>query len=404
MENPKLLYLTLGRGFRSASPIRKMKGVIDGFSRVGFSITHIGGADLIPSFRAKPNLSVAAGGSGSAARKSRLRRYLSVPLDLLHDICAFTYLACRFNRRSFDVIVDRATQLHSAGFLFAKITGTPILIEWKDNLFRGLPRVLRPILERVYRCKINRANGIIVESEVLRHRLAKECPQAKNIQVAHNAVDLKPDLSPDIDAGRAEPLHIVYAGSYAYYHRMLLLADALELLIQHRHQFRFLLVGDGPDRAELERFVRDKGLNDTVQFRGPVPHHELDDLLRLADVGFVMDTTDLICPIKIQEYMAIGLVPLAPAYKCNQEIVDDMVSGILFRPRDAASFSENALRLFELKRSGRLLDLRKKAQEVARERFSWESTWGRALLQASKNLLTEPQVRQHQAELHHVDR
>jgi glycosyltransferase involved in cell wall biosynthesis len=47
---------------------------------------------------------------------------------------------------------------------------------------------------------------------------------------------------------------------------------------------RLLIVGDGPQRTELEAFVRDRGLGPVTTFVGAVPHAEVPSYLRTLDV------------------------------------------------------------------------------------------------------------------------
>jgi glycosyltransferase involved in cell wall biosynthesis len=58
-------------------------------------------------------------------------------------------------------------------------------------------------------------------------------------------------------------------------------------LVESGLDFRLTLAGDGPQRRQLEILVRDYGLKERVEFPGFVPHRQVPDLLRRADL-FVM--------------------------------------------------------------------------------------------------------------------
>lgn len=67
----------------------------------------------------------------------------------------------------------------------------------------------------------------------------------------------------------------------------------------------YLIAGDGPDRARLEKLVAQKGLTELVTFLGYVPDEALPDLYRAADV-FALPSTGEGFGIVFIEAMACG--------------------------------------------------------------------------------------------------
>ncbi len=61
------------------------------------------------------------------------------------------------------------------------------------------------------------------------------------------------------------------------------LIEALPLILTHEH-VKLLIVGDGPQRAELEKFAQDLGVGSNIVFVGAVPQPRVYDYLALADV------------------------------------------------------------------------------------------------------------------------
>jgi glycosyltransferase involved in cell wall biosynthesis len=85
---------------------------------------------------------------------------------------------------------------------------------------------------------------------------------------------------------------------------------AQHLKNQGRLDVHFTCVGGGPGLAGLRQMVKDKGLEDTVNFTGRVPDQQLLDVLSTADVCVNPDRpcemNDISTMIKIMEYMALG--------------------------------------------------------------------------------------------------
>ena len=75
-----------------------------------------------------------------------------------------------------------------------------------------------------------------------------------------------------------------------------------------------LLVGDGPERARIERLAHDLGVPAT--FTGTVPHHELPAYLAAMDAAVILAPRNEpfhYSPLKLAEYLAAGLPVVAPA-------------------------------------------------------------------------------------------
>jgi glycosyltransferase involved in cell wall biosynthesis len=84
------------------------------------------------------------------------------------------------------------------------------------------------------------------------------------------AAELAAKLARFEDAER--PLELVYFGRLTGYKGVDRCLQALALAVERGFtRFRFQVIGDGEQRAELEQMTRELGLADRVQFRGAVP-------------------------------------------------------------------------------------------------------------------------------------
>jgi glycosyltransferase involved in cell wall biosynthesis len=90
----------------------------------------------------------------------------------------------------------------------------------------------------------------------------------------------------------------------------ILLNVALHIKNMGRGDIHFTCVGGGPGLPELRRMVQDKNLQDTVNFTGRIPFHDLLEILSTADVCVNPDKpckmNDISTMIKIMEYMALS--------------------------------------------------------------------------------------------------
>lgn len=98
----------------------------------------------------------------------------------------------------------------------------------------------------------------------------------------------------------------------------------------------FVLVGDGPDRQELEAQARTRGVGDRVLFLGY--REDVADLLACCDL-FVLPSLYEGLPLSILEAMAAGKPVIASAIGGNDEVVAHGGTGLLVPPADPVALS-----------------------------------------------------------------
>ena len=145
-----------------------------------------------------------------------------------------------------------------------------------------------------------------------------------------------------------KPYLVGYVGTMSIQEGLDILIDvALRMKTQGRRDVHFTCVGGGPGLAGLRQMVKEKNLEDTVNFTGRVPDKELLEVLSTADVCVNPDRpcemNDISTMIKIMEYMALGkpIVQFnlkegrfsagdASLYSDNHDLVTDFANKILW--------------------------------------------------------------------------
>ena len=108
-----------------------------------------------------------------------------------------------------------------------------------------------------------------------------------------------------------------------------------------------------------------------------VPKEEVPKILSAIDISILPGSTDIISPIKVLEYMASETAVIVPDYLCNREIITHDIDGLLFEPKNEIDLADKIESL--ILQPERLKPLGKMAKKTVLRKFSWESTWGRAL-------------------------
>jgi glycosyltransferase involved in cell wall biosynthesis len=150
------------------------------------------------------------------------------------------------------------------------------------------------------------------------------------------------------------------------------LLAAVRLMRDEGAPVRALIVGDGPERAALERQAADLGIN--AIFTGRVPMSRVREYHAVLDVFVVPRNPDRVCqlvtPLKPVEAMASGLPVVVSAVHALGEIVKDNVTGMLAAPQDAAALADRLRQLMARP------DLRQELGANAREWVARDRTWG----------------------------
>lgn len=102
--------------------------------------------------------------------------------------------------------------------------------------------------------------------------------------------------------------------------------------VQHRgFDYVCTIVGDGPERAQLEASARVLGIADRVTFTGAVGQDEIGEYYDAADV-FVLPSLAEGLPVVLMEAMAHGVPVIASRIMGIPELVEDGVNGLLVVP------------------------------------------------------------------------
>ncbi len=110
------------------------------------------------------------------------------------------------------------------------------------------------------------------------------------------------------------------------------------------YQAKFLIVGDGSLRKELEEMAVSFGLEDSVIFTGYVKDTSL--LLNVADVNVIASDSEAMS-LAILEAKSLGKPSIATAVGGNPEIVHNGSDGFLVGVADSASLAEAMVKIME---------------------------------------------------------
>ncbi|MHB1375198.1 MAG: TIGR04063 family PEP-CTERM/XrtA system glycosyltransferase [Thauera sp.] len=197
---------------------------------------------------------------------------------------------------------------------------------------------------------IKRADHVFTICEGLRADIVGRGIPATKVTVIPNAVDIESfQLSGDADPvlreqlGLANTTVVGFVGSFYAYEGLDLLLDAFPALLHKRPELRLLLVGGGPQDANLKAQAQRLGVADKVVFTGRVPHNQVsryyDQIDLLAYPRHSMRLTELVTPLKPLEAMAQGRLFVASDVGGHKELIRDGETGKLFKAGSAEALA-----------------------------------------------------------------
>jgi glycosyltransferase involved in cell wall biosynthesis len=222
-------------------------------------------------------------------------------------------------------------------------------------------------------------NQITAVSQAFAEQLAAQGVPQEKIAVLHNSVEL-PAAERRADATRRQATRsrlgigatdrvILAVGRLSREKAHVDLVTALSCLFQRKPELRVQLVilGEGPERANIEDAVRAAGLRDVVKMPGHV--NDVSEYYDMADLMVISSLSEG-SPNVLLEAMAAGVPVVATKVGGIPEIAKDQEHALLVPPCDPASMAKAIDAL--LSNSGAADRLATAARTLAATRYSPE--------------------------------
>jgi len=273
----------------------------------------------------------------------------SVAGFLLQTMAVFLKMATLLASGKYDVMHVRGIPHVYGACLLSVFFRVPVVFEVFSTVFetRAAPNGDIPdsgwlrrrtwrIINRVF---LWRASRILLICRSLRkYALERGCP-GHRMSLLPNGADMTQFTPRDRDSSilREYDLQgrkvVLYLGKFQVWEGLPGLVEAFQRVKEEIPEARLLLVGDGPDRAGIERAVQAHGLADHVVMTGFVPFEETPRYYSVADVCVIarpkLRKTEYVSPLKPVEAMAMGKVVVSTDLAAMREIIEDGKTGLL---------------------------------------------------------------------------
>lgn len=148
------------------------------------------------------------------------------------------------------------------------------------------------------------------------------------------------------------------------------LIKAVSLIVQEIPDIQLFIIGDGPQRGELENLIHHNNIEKNVKLLGFKSQDQIINYLNISDV-FILPSIHEAFGIALVEAMACGLPSVASNVDGIKDIIIDNREGVLVPPGDEKMLAKSILALINdnpkkerLSRQGRI---------KVKENYSWRS-------------------------------
>lgn len=281
------------------------------------------------------------GGDGGfvSKLKSLLPSALYETLEFVYSFWAFIKLSLAIVQFRPDVIYERYNLYLPAGVWASKLFNIPILLEVNAPLFEERSRFNSIALKRLARWTQSytwkNASVVLPVTEVLAKVVEEYGVSADRIEVIHNGIDqtlFAPKDEVEQIEGKAT-ITIGFVGFVREWHKLEYLVELIANSIDDN--LKLLIVGDGPAIETIEKLAQQLKVAHQIEITGLVERDKMPHYLSQIDIAIQPAVVPYASPLKLIEYLAMGLAIVAPAQPNIEELLSHEHNALLFNPDSA---------------------------------------------------------------------
>jgi glycosyltransferase involved in cell wall biosynthesis len=276
------------------------------------------------------------------------------------------------------LIYERYSLFMLAGALAARWRHVPLILEVNDSAMvdRVRPLFFKRMAILIERWVFRQADGLVFVSSVFRDRLQTDHGHIAPSIVTPNAANIDQFSFTDEQRAATRARYRLdgsvvcgYLGAFVPWHAIDQFVYRIADELDKQPTLKLLLVGDGAKFDEVAAFVAARGLQDRIILTGRVAHDQVPGLLAAMDMAVLPSAGDYTSPVKLFEFMACGIPPVAPDYQPVREVLKPDLTGWLFPAGDLDAAVQAVL--LRSRDTMRLQDVGQAARAYIRDHRQW---------------------------------
>jgi glycosyltransferase involved in cell wall biosynthesis len=353
-----------------------IRGVVHALRELGHDVTVISFPGADPEH--EPPVHDAGRRGRLAALVARLPGVLFELGEIGYNLVTLLRLGKAFGRLRPGLVYERYSLFLFATVWLARRRGIPLILEINDSALvdRVRPLRLKGLARRIESWCLRHCTGLVFISGYFRDQAITAYGDIAPSVISPNAVDLARFDPARFDRmrlrtergleGRIVCGHI---GVFAHWHGVDGFVEAIAARLAEVPDLALVFVGDGRTLPAVRALVAERRLADRVLLPGRVSHEEIASWIACMDYAVLPNSNRYGSPMKLFEFMGMGVAVVAPDYAPVAEVIGDGHTGWLFPQGETAACVQRVLDL------ARHEEERRRVGAAARDYIMRERQW-----------------------------
>ncbi len=353
-----------------------IRGVVEALRELGHDVTVLSFPGADPE--REPTAQQGSGRGRLAGIVASLPGVIFEFMEIAYNLVTLLRMSGAIRRRRPQAIYERYSLFLCATVWLARRQRIPVILEINDSALveRVRPLRLKGLARRIEAWCLRNCTGLVFISSYFKQEAEQAYGSIAPAVISPNAADIRrfdparfdiPRLREERGlTGRVVCGHI---GAFAHWHGMDVFVEALAARLAEVPQLTMVLVGDGRTLPAIRELVAKRGLADRVLLPGRVAHDAIAAWIACMDYAVLPDSNHYGSPMKLFEFMAMGVAMIAPDYAPIAEVVRDGDTGWLFARGHTGACVQQVLEL------ATQADQRRRVGAAARDYIARERQW-----------------------------
>ncbi|MFX1520239.1 MAG: glycosyltransferase family 4 protein [Promethearchaeota archaeon] len=278
---------------------------------------------------------------------------------------------------SFDIIHAHSFTATIPALLGKHVLKIPTILTMHTSHFRKwysiTKRVLRSEIYSAIERKTlfnNRFDRIITVNKSLIETAMKLGVSKDKLTYIPNAIELEEFDSYNLDVNASsQEKTVLFVGRLTPVKGLHILLRAISLVLDKSKHYKFLIVGEGPLKDDLTKYIYKKNLQEHVYLLGVQTGQDLIRLYKTSNV-VVLSSYAEGCPVSVLEAWGAGLPVVATSAGGTKEIVEHRKNGLLVPAGDPKALAKGLIKILTDEELARLLGANGRA--LVEKEYNWK--------------------------------
>ncbi len=281
----------------------------------------------------------------NARIKSKAKRLgidvYTLPLRKSYDVVSIVKLVIFLKNKKFDIVNTHSGIDSWIGGIAARFAGVPLLVRTRHlniPLRRNLVNFIHYLPNMYITCGENMRNNLVTQCGFPENKVIS-IPTGVSLDFFVIRKNKEAKMKYGLDMNSTVVVNVGILRSVKGHEVTL---KAVKTVVDSIPNAKFLIIGDGPRKKELENIAHDLGISKHVVFTGFVEN--IPEIYSFSDVAILSSWSEGL-PQSLLQAMATGIPVVATKVGGVPEVVNHEETGILLEPGDHEALAEGIIRI-----------------------------------------------------------